>query len=112
MAGFKNGSRSQKAGAKKRCLQIIVDFRRRVTVVMLDLGLLSAISYLRGSEKGLAGGVWRLAGPKIQHKMLPPNCVPLVPRGGIGKRVQKRGVESLVKEASPRANLLCSAAAY
>ena len=45
----------------------------------------------RSFEKGLAGGGWRQAGPKIQHKKGPQNCVPLL-IGGDMKRVQKRGL--------------------
>ena len=45
----------------------------------------------RSFEKGLAGGGWRLAGPKIQPKRSPELCPPSH-RGGIVKNgAEKKG---------------------
>ena len=46
---------------------------------------------IRGFEKGLAGGGWRLTNPQKQPKKFSRNVF-LFSLGGTGKRVQKRGV--------------------
>ena len=59
----------------------------------------------RGFEKGLAGGGWRLAGTKIQQKIVLQKCVPLLIGGDRKKGAEKRP-ESVAWEGFPRAHPL------
>ena len=54
----------------------------------IRLWLTICVSWLRGFEKGLAGGGWQRTGVRIQRNWFPESCS-RSPKGGIGKRAQK-----------------------
>ena len=58
--------------------------------------------FVRGFGKGLAGGGWRLPGAKLQPNSLSAQLCPPSPKGGIGKRVQKTGLNLWQRKASSR----------
>ena len=64
------------------------------------------IPVVRGFEKGLAGGGWRLTTPKNTAKKFSRNVFPLLLRGHRRKGAEKRP-HSLAKEGFVRANPLC-----
>ena len=54
------------------------------------MATLGPILIVRGFDKELVGGGWRPTARKIQQNSPPEMCSP-THRGGIGKRVQKKG---------------------